>query len=162
MKLAQNSSKKDLRFLLHEATQKIKRNDYKAAILTLKTLLDSDPKHEIALGMLASTYLQIGMHQQAIDLYERLLDERPNLLAQAQLGIAYAQTSQAQKALETLEPTLGLEGEFVAHFYVAQSLMQLHRFDEAKEKLAIAAQRMPSSHPLFANLMELENRLNRH
>lgn len=130
------------------------------AIIILKEILAVRPSHEISLGMLASIYLQIGMHQQAISHFETLLDIYPNNpLARFQLGMARLSQGQPQAALDTWEPMRSLENEFMAHFHSALALIQLGRNAEAVDRLELARQRMPESHPLFPRLLELHDQL---
>jgi Tfp pilus assembly protein PilF len=60
---------------------------YPAAMEGLKLFLSAHPDHELATGMLAATYFQIGMPDHAQALFERVLQMNPqNMLARAQLA----------------------------------------------------------------------------
>ena len=54
---------------LARATQHIKDDDLEQAMSTLQGILEEEPSHEIASGLLASVYFQIGMHDRAVSLY---------------------------------------------------------------------------------------------
>lgn len=137
-----------------------KEGNLDEAISLLKEILAARPGNEISLGMLASIYLQIGMHEQAVEHFQTLLKANPrNPLARFQLGMARLSQGQPQAALDTWEPMLSLENEFMAHFHSALALIQLGRNAEAVDRLEQARQRMPESHPLFPRLLELNDQL---
>lgn len=151
---------KKLKIQLENAVEQAKEGDLDNAIPTLKSILEDNPDHDISLGMLASIYLQIGMHDQAIDLYNRLLKINPeNPLARFQLGMAKLNSDKPEEALTAWEPMLGMENEFMANFHSALALMLLGRSKEALECILNAARHMPSSHPLYPKLLELHNQL---
>lgn len=151
---------KPLQPQLTEATDQIKAGNLASAISTLKAILNHHPGHEISLGMLASIYLQIGMHEQAIEHFDALLTTSPgNPLARFQMGMAKLSQGQPEAALDTWEPMLTLENEFMAHFHSALALMQLGRNQEALERLIHSSRHMPSSHPLYPQLLDLHTQL---
>lgn len=143
---------------LGKATQDAKDGNLDDAVTTLKQILHDQPNHEIALGMLAAIYLQIGMQEAAIERFEALLAAHPNNpLARFQLGMAMLGLDRAQEALDAWRPLLDDESDFMAHFHSSLALIQLGRHAEALPLLARAAQRMPPSHPLYAKALELLN-----
>jgi tetratricopeptide (TPR) repeat protein len=153
-------SETELMDQLADATEQVKEGNLEKAISSLKTILDNRPDHEIALGLLASIYLQIGMNEQAIKYYQALLNVNPdNPLARFQLGMAQLATGQPELALETWEPMLKLKNEFMANFHSALALLQLNRPQEALNQLLDAGRHMPSSHPLYPQLLELHAQL---
>ncbi len=150
----------DLTTRLEQATKHARNNDWANAIESLKLILEKDADHEIATGMLASIYLQIGHLDAAIEHYERLLQLNPdNPLARFQLGLAHMNNGDTEDALSTWKPMLEMENEFMAHFHAALATLQLGRNAEASALLARAEQQMPSSHPLYPKLIELRNNL---
>lgn len=158
--MAANSSRQNLMKELERATQQVKDNDLDNAIVTLKEILAKNPTHDISLGMLASIYLQIDMVQPAIDLYEKLLETSPeNPLARFQLGLAKLKNSQPQDALNVWEPMLTIENEFMAHFHSALAQLELGRQPNALDLLDKARQHMPTAHPLYAQLVDLQSKL---
>lgn len=78
-----------------------------------------------------------------------------NPLARFQLGMAHLSSGAAETALETWEPLLDQEEDFMAHFHSALALLQLGRREQAETLLMHASQTMPVSHPLYPKLLEL-------
>jgi cytochrome c-type biogenesis protein CcmH/NrfG len=145
---------------LADAVAQAKTGDLDAAVVTLKAVLQSQPKHTIALGMLASIYLQIGMVDRAIERYTQLLELDPeNPLARFQLGIAKQLRGSPEEALEAWRPMLSSENEFMANFHSALTLVQLGRYADALEPVSNAARHMPPSHPLYPQLVRLRAEL---
>lgn len=141
---------------LARASQTVKNGDFETAIVQLKGLLMEYPRHELATGMLAAIYLQIGMHQKASNCYRKLLALNPeNPLARFQLGMTRLGQGMPAEAIDTWQPLLGIEGEFMAHFHSGLALLQLERRDEAHAMLVQAGQTMPGDHPLYPELVRL-------
>ena len=139
---------------LAEATEYAKNKEYDKAILSLKQLLDKDQEHEIAMGMLAAIYLQIGMHERAENFYRQLLQINPgNPLARFQLGMSKFNQGAIEQALLTWEPMLDLENEFMAHYYSGLALLHLDEKDKAMRMFEHARRHVPDSHPLYTQLM---------
>lgn len=155
-----NLSEDQLKSKLSMATDRIRDGHLDEAISTLKEILVHEPEHQICLGMLAAIYLQIGMHDKAIDTFKTLLLHHPNNpLAQFQLGVAQLGQGESAEALQTWSPLLADENDFMAHFHSALALLQLDQGHQAYEMLNIAAKRMPLSHPLYPQLLELRSNL---
>lgn len=149
-------SEDQLKKKLLEATECAKTEDLENAVVLLKQILDEVPHHEVTMGMLASIYLQIGMHRQSIELFENLLAKYPkNPLARFQLGMARLTGGEPQEALDAWAPMLQMENEFMANFHSALALMQLGRFEEALPLIERARSHMPDAHPLYSKLMEI-------
>jgi Flp pilus assembly protein TadD len=84
METGELSQKQQLAALI----EALKSGDYAAAISGLKDFLALHPRHEIALGLLAAAYAEIGMRNAASALYQQLLEAHPrNMLARLQLGL---------------------------------------------------------------------------
>ncbi|MBV1787740.1 tetratricopeptide repeat protein [Marinobacterium sp. D7] len=146
--------------LLIDATEQAKQGNLDEAISTLKSLLALEPNHELSLGMLASVYLQLGLTQQASDLFEQLLETYPeNPLARFQLGMAKLNSSDPKGALETWRPMLEMKDEFMANFHSALAHLQLGSTEQARECLERASQHMPQTHPLYPQLVNLYGQL---
>ena len=145
---------------LERATAQVRNNDLAEAIETLKEILADDAKHEIATGMLASIYFEIGRVEAAIDLYEKLLSYNPdNPLARFQLGLARLNDGQPRQALDVWEPMLEMENDFMAHFHSALAQLELQQPRQALELLLKAREHMPVGHPLYPQLLDLHNKL---
>lgn len=81
-----------LELQLRAATDAAQQGQYGDALRLLKHLLDAFPQHELALGMLAAIYMQIGLYQKAENLYRKLLKLNPdNSLAKLQRALALLQ-----------------------------------------------------------------------
>jgi len=144
---------------LQPLIEALKQRHFDRAILGLKQFLSSHPDHELALGMLASAYVEIGMREAAQERYERLLEKYPgNTLARFQLGLLHLDTQPAQ-ALSVWEPLLAVEQEFMAHFHSALANVQLGNLPAARPLLEHAARYMPPDHPLRDQLVQLRARL---
>ena len=142
--------------LLIEATALVKTGEFDVAIEKLKELIDAHPTHEIALGMLAGIYAQIGMHDRAIAYFERVLDINPeNPLARLQMGLCQLSSGQPADALDTWKPALADSEDFLARFHSGLALLQLKRPAEARQLLEEAQRRMPKNHALYPQLAEI-------
>lgn len=137
------------------ATQFAKQGDYEQAILQLKQLLETNPRHEIANGMLAGIYAELGMHERAVEYFKQVLAVDPkNPLARFQLGMVQLGVKQPQEALLTWAPFLNERGEFLACFYSGMALLQLGKTEEAHKMLTHAEKNMPRDHALYPQLRE--------
>ena len=147
--------------LLAQATACTKNNDFAGAIGHLKTLLQSNPEHEIANGMLAAVYAELGMTDRAIDYFQRVLSLNPdNALARFQLGLLQLRAERPREALETWKTALADPDDFAAHYYSGATLLRLEEPEKARPILQEAARRMPKDHALFPQLHELLRHLN--
>lgn len=141
---------------LDAATRAAKAGDKEEAITQLKQLLDADPRHELANGMLASIYAELGLTDQATHYFQTLLRHHPaNVLARFQLGVLLLTAGNPQETIETLQPMLSLEDDFLAHFHSGLAFDALRQPARARALFQQAAKRMPASHPLHDNLQAL-------
>jgi tetratricopeptide (TPR) repeat protein len=146
----------DTREALSLATACARRGELESAMLHLKELLEADPDHEIAAGMLGGIYAQLNMTERAIGCYRRVLAINPqNVLARFQLGLVQLTSGHPREAVDTLRPCLADKGDFLAHFHSGLALLELNRPEEAHPLLTYAAQRMPADHALRKRLHEL-------
>lgn len=154
------SQKSEEQELLQLATTSTKEGDFEHALIHLKTLIATNPKHEIALGMLAAVYAELKMIDHAVDHYRRVLGVNPeNPLARLQLGILQLAAKRPQDVLETWKPTLKDTDDFLGHYYSGLALLQLERSTEARTMLEESARRMPEDHVLYPQLKEMLNHL---
>ncbi len=157
---APSNSTLDHREPLGLAAACVRRGDFEAALGHLKTLLESDPRHEIATGMLAGVYAQLKMPERAEYFYLQVLRLNPaNVLARFQLGLLQLQSGRPQDALETWQPTLADSQDYLTQFHSALALLELKRAAEARKLLEQAAHHMPRSHPLYPQLVSLRDQL---
>ncbi len=134
----------------------MKAGDWEEAILQLKELVAIDSSHELANGMLASVYAQIGLTDKAADLFRQALRINPNnVLATYQMGLVLLTAGRHQEALDAFRPMLRDENDFLAHFHSALALIGLQRSAEARTLLLHSQKNMPSAHPLHEHLQKL-------
>jgi tetratricopeptide (TPR) repeat protein len=154
MPTAQSQSEKHAQ--LTAAAQCAEKGDYEGAIAQLKGLIGAQPRHELAIGMLAGIYAQIGMHDRAIEHFRKVLAINPdNALARLQLGLSQLTSAQPAEAIETWKPALKSRDDFLSQFYSGLALMQIYRPDEARTLLREAEKRMPKDHVLYPQLIKL-------
>jgi predicted Zn-dependent protease len=145
---------------LSNATNAAKQGDLDEAIPLLKEVLSEYPDNEVANGMLASIYLQIGALEDAEHRFTELLRTHPeNPLARFQLGMCYLSMNRPQEALSTWQPLLADQEEFMAHFHSGLAQLELGNHKESYELVQVAAHRMPSNHPLYPKLLEVRSDL---
>lgn len=156
----EENGRKDTRRELERLLDLVRGRHYDAAVEGLRRFLDLHPKHEIANGLLASTYFQIGLPLKAQQHYERILEvNQNNALARFQLGLAFFTQREFERALEIWTPMLPVSGEFMAHFHSALAHLELKNHDAARKLLEEAAKNMPITHPLFAQLKAVRSAL---
>jgi len=157
--MAHQLSKSEELNLLQQATEFGKKREFDGAIETLKKLIAHAPKHELALGMLASLYAEIGMRDRAIEIYQNILGfNAANPLARFQLGLVQLNNGQPQQALDTWAPALSNE-DFMLHYHSGLALKALNRSDEARQMFDHANKTMPANHALYAQLQEIRKSL---
>ncbi|OOG44429.1 tetratricopeptide repeat protein [Polaromonas sp. A23] len=130
--------------------------DFGNAMAHLKVVLDHNPQHEIATGMLAALYSDLKMTARAAEYFQRVLAINPeNPLAHVQMGLLQFSNQQPQDALNSWKTCLEDPNDFLLNFYSGLALLQLGRSDEARSLFDIAAQRMPEDHWLQPQLQDL-------
>ena len=139
--------------LLAEAVEQAKQGDLDQAIVTLKSLLQDNPNHEIALGMLGGIYAQINMHDRAIANFNAALAINPNNhLARLHLGMSLIETQKPSEAVAELEPLLELPGDFAGHYFAGIAHLQTGANDIALNLFEKAAENMPTDNPHYQDL----------
>lgn len=145
---------------LQKAVSALRASDNEMAMETLKQLLADIPGHELASGMLASIYAEIGMVDEAIGLYQGVIAQHPdNHLARVQWGQLLFNRGQSIEALDVWEPVRAASDDYMAHFLSALAMIKLGRLDEARDLLAIASLRMPQTHGSRPHLEECQRAL---
>lgn len=153
------SAEQSIKEALAPLIEAVRAGNYDVAIAGLKAILQAHPGHEIATGLLAASYFQIGLRDQARVLYEQLVAEHPaNALARFQLGLLRS-SDDPRAALSIWEPLLEADEEFMAHFHSALAHIQLGDPAAAEALLEHAARYMPASHPLREQLNQLRESL---
>jgi Tfp pilus assembly protein PilF len=150
----------DVREQLVRAVESVKRQDFGAAMEQLKSILAADPRHVLALGMLAGVYAELKMPEQAEMHYQRVLEIEPgNVLARFQLGLMQLSAGRARDAIQTWEPSLRDPKDYLSHFHSALAHLQLGESARARELLDLASKHMPASHALCSQLRDLRQKL---
>ena len=145
---------------LRTLIEAVRAGRFEPAIEGLKTFLSVQPRNEIATGLLAASYFQIGLLDRAQALYERVLELNPlNALARFQLGMTQLSLRAPRAALTTWEPLLETQNEFMARFHSALAHLELGERGPARTLLDEAAKNMPASHPLAGRLRALRSQL---
>jgi tetratricopeptide (TPR) repeat protein len=145
---------------LQSLTNLVRTRRYDAAIEGLRAFLTRFPDDEVATGLLAATYFEIGLAAKALAGYERVLEINPaNALARFQLGMVHVSRGEHQAALERWKPLTRDPREFMARFHSALACMELGDAPQARSLLEEAAKNMPVGHPLFPQLKALRARL---
>jgi tetratricopeptide (TPR) repeat protein len=133
---------------------------YAAAIDGLKQFLAEFPDNEVAAGLLGATYFEIGLPDQALLHYRRVIElNADNALARFQIGMVHLSRGEHRAALEAWAPLTTDPREFMAHFHSALAYLELGDAARAREMLEEAGKNMPVGHPLFAQLKALRARL---
>jgi len=150
----------DVREPLTRAVEAARHKDFGAALGHLKSLLATDPRNVVALGMLAGIYAEIKMADRAESCYLEVLEIDPtNILARYQLGLLKLQTGRAREAIDAWEPSLRDPADYLAHFHSALAYAALGENTRARELLDQAARYMPATHALCAPLRDLRQKL---
>jgi protein O-GlcNAc transferase len=150
----------DVREPLTRAVEATRRSDFAAAIEHLKTVLAVDPRHVVALGMLAGVYAELKMTDRAESNYRRVLEiDPPNVLARFQLGLLQLASGRPREAIGTWEPSLRDSKDYLTHFHSALAHAALGENARARELLEHAAERMPATHTLCGQLRDLRQKL---
>lgn len=152
----------------HEQRQRLKptlqlleARQFDAALPLLKQFCDEYPDNEVAIGMLASTYFELGLTDSATSLYQEILRKNPqNVLARFQLGMAIFQQRNWARAFIVWEPLAEDEEDFAANFYCGMAQLNLGDKEKAINYFRVSARRMPSGHPLLASLEKIAGELN--
>lgn len=141
---------------LQQAVTAMREQRHKDALVSLKQIINDEPDNEIALGMLASAYAELGMRDRARQHFDKILELKPgNPLARFQRGLMDFEDGKPESALDIWQPLLADDDDFMGHFHSALAFLQLEQPDEAKELLVTAQKRMPSSHPLSSEATRL-------
>lgn len=141
---------------MSRAVSATREGRYKDALMHLKTIVADRPEDQVAMGMLASVYADLGMKDNARQYFDQMLAADPeNPLVRYQRGVLDFEAGRLDSALEIWRPLLETEHDFMGHFYSALALMQLGRLDGVRGLLDTARERMPSNHPFRQEVEKL-------
>ena len=108
-------------------------NDYKMASKYLTTASNSQPDNIEALSLTAETYKQTGKADEAIKIFEKILEMEPNsAFANAKIGEIYFQRLQYKKAIPYLEDSIQTSFEENVAIELAKCYFELNGLDSAK------------------------------
>jgi len=101
-------------------------------------------------------YMQVGKYPQSIEYYQRALRVRDDANVRTDLGIAYKESGQQEKALETFRAVERANpGQWQAVYNEVVVLAEMRRFDEARSRFAALRQLRPGD----AEVQRLEQAL---
>ncbi|WP_237057185.1 tetratricopeptide repeat protein [Microbulbifer sediminum] len=139
----------------------MKAENYESAIPLLKEFVGEFPANEVALGMLAAAYQQLGMTDSSRELFQQILAQNErNALARFHLGMTYFQERSWTEALKIWEPLVDSGEDFAATFYSGICQANLGNKNLAIELLKASGHNMPRNHPLFQQLEKIATELN--
>src|SRR6266851_2513475 len=153
--MAADPPSKEVRELLSSAVTHVKAGDLDDALTTLKELLERDPKNEIALGLLAAIWCDLGLVQKGTQGLKELLARDPgNPLARIQLGLTQRADGKPELALATWKQ--GVEaGDIGALYWSAVVKYENGAAEEALKMLTRAAALTGPAHPLHQAVQQL-------
>ncbi len=138
----------------------IKNKQFELAMSGLKEYLQEFPTNEVARGMLASLYFQIGMHDRAIPEFETILEQNPdNALARFQLGMTRYTRGELEKSIDCWLPLTEVEDDFMGSFHSALAYVDLQQAPMARPLVEKCVKVMPKNHPLYPRLLQLREEL---
>jgi tetratricopeptide (TPR) repeat protein len=137
----------DIKSILQGLTRLSADEKHAELISEARQALVTHPKNEILMGLLAATYVSIGLEDKATEWYQKILTINPgNALAAFQLGLIAFRHTRWQAALQHWQILLDSEKDFLGHFYAAQAHQQLGSLEDARMLAEIAQQRVPENH----------------
>ncbi len=108
-------------------------NDYKTASKYLTTASNSQPDNIEALSLTAETYKQTGKADEAIKIFEKILEFEPNsAFTNAKIGEIYFQRLQYKKAIPYLEDSIQTSFEENVAMELAKCYFELNSLESAK------------------------------
>ncbi len=108
-------------------------NDYKTASKYLTTASNSQPDNIEPLSLTAETYKQTGKADEAVKIFERILEMEPNsAFANAKIGEIYFQRLQYREAIPYLEDSIQTSFEENVAIELAKCYFELNSLDAAK------------------------------
>jgi tetratricopeptide (TPR) repeat protein len=145
----------DVRELLSSALAHVKAGDLDEAMAALKDLLDRDPENEVALGLLAALWCDLGMHERGAEGFGKLLGRNPgNPLTRIQLGLSQRAAGRRDLALATWKPAVEAD-EVAALYWSGLVHYENGALDEARRVLARAAAVTGPDHPFYPAVQRL-------
>jgi tetratricopeptide (TPR) repeat protein len=127
--------KDDLLFELTDIYDELE--EYDKVYDTLKQIIAHNPRNEEALHRICFWADLTGQHEDAIKLYQNILDNDPfNALAWYNIGVAYQGIKFHEKAIESYKYCIDIDENFeYAYRNMGDAYMQLKQYDNAIETL---------------------------
>ena len=145
---------------LKEISPLCRQQNFQPAIALLKQAVQKYPDNEVLLGLLASCYQQIGMLDQAQELYGSIVAINPqNYLAVHQQGLIDFQKGRWERALQLWENLLVHPDDFLTKYYAAVCYEQLGRTLDARKLTLEAITAVPAEHPIYPEILNFKEKL---
>lgn len=110
----------------------IKMDRKEQAANILEQIVSSYPKDTENRVLLAKVYSSLGRNNDAVVIYQELLEIKEDHDTLLMLGTLYAQNGEYDKAQEILNRLIRLEGDsYLAHYYLARLYRELQYYDKA-------------------------------
>lgn len=138
------------------AASSLRAGEPETALTHLKSAVAAEPSNEIALGMLGSVYVELGMADRAAEFFDKVLAINPaNPLARFQSGLLAFDRGELERALKIWKAQEPPQDDFMIRFYSGLALAQLGRADEARALYRAAQKNVPADHPVRTELEKL-------
>ena len=117
----------------------IKLNRKEQAAKLLDKIIGSNPEETEDRVLLAKLYASMGRTDEAVAIYQELLEIKEDHDILLMLGTLYAQKKEYDKANKILNRLVQLEGDsYLAHYYLARLYRELQYFDKAAASYEMA------------------------
>ena len=126
------------------------KGDIPAAIATFQACRELNPKFQPAVEKLIHVYHEMGKTDQAIDLVEKRVTEKPSPADYNTLGIFYYDKKNVEKAIQAFEKAL-----HIAPYHKA-ARRNLHQLLRAKGFKALAAKDFETATAIFERVLQME------
>ncbi len=128
----------------------------------LRGILERDARNEAAVKQLTRLLLDENRAEEAISLLQGILEHAPSAAFYDQLGDAYTQMQDPEKAVEAYRNAVELEpGQGNYRRRLAESLFDLREYEQAMEQYQKLADREPNEAENYLRLSEIYRRLRR-
>ena len=145
------------------ALERLHAGEFKAAQVLCEEILVRDPIHEGAWQLSGRLLRMQGRHQDAIQVFEDILKRSPNAVeALLELALAYLETKQYDKALETSKRIVGLDSSIArGHLYLGCAQHSLLSLEESAQSFENVLRLEPNHFEATVNLGNVYHTLGR-
>lgn len=127
--------------------------NYPKSIEILEKVVNKRPISEVYLLSLARSYESAGIYQEAIDIYQRLVEINPITIYYSEMATVYEKSNEPRLALETYQSILELFPSYwQAHSAQGDLLMKLGHFIEAEIQYMMVLEEHTDNLPLRIKL----------